>query len=127
MSTSTTTSKTTTVAVDAHAAKGWRKGSEWVVTVPGTPVFASGPTLTHARHDAGQQLATAAANATELPALVRDGDGSLWVFTPHADGYRATRLGADDKTSGCTTIGGGTPADAADAIVVHHAGAVRLV
>jgi hypothetical protein len=120
------TTKDTTVSVPATASKGWERGSAWVVDVPGTPVRGAGASLAAARQEAGHGLATLAANVTELPALVRDGDGSLWIFTAHPDGYRGMRLRADDTTAGCSMVGAGTPAAAADMLARNHDGAVRL-
>jgi hypothetical protein len=120
------TSKDTTITIPAHASQGWQKGSPWVVTVGGAPIYASDKSIVKARAQAGEEAARLIANVTELPALVRDGDGSLWVLTPHADGHRCMRLRPDDTVSGCTSFGGGTPAEAADSIVRNHEGSVRL-
>jgi hypothetical protein len=120
------TSKDTTVALPATATKGWERGAGWTVTVPNAPVYGHGASLPAARADASAQVATLIANVTELPAFVRDGDGSLWVFTSHADGHRAIRIRSDDTVSGCSSVGAGTPAEAADSIARCHAGSVRL-
>jgi hypothetical protein len=120
------TSKDTTIAIPANAYQGWQKGSPWVVTVGGAPISGVAQSIAKARAIAGEEAARLLANVTELPALVRDGDGSLWVLTPHADGHRCMRLRPDDTTSGCVSIGDGSPIEKADSIVRNHEGSVRL-
>ena len=120
------TRKETTVAIPAMGDKGWERGSQWSVTVPNAPIYGRGSSLAAARADAAEQLTALVANVTELPAFVRDGDGSLWVLTPHADGHRTVRIRPDDTVSGCSSVGSGTPAEAADSIARNHAGSVRL-
>lgn len=122
----TITDKPVTLAIEAHAHRGWQKGAQWAVTVTGTNVYGRGPTLTHARHDATEQIASLVQNVTESPACVRDGDGSLWMFAPHGDGHQSRRIRPDGIASNCHSVGSGTPAEAAEQIVKHHDGAVRV-
>ncbi len=118
--------KGTTVALVAHASKGWQRGSQWTVTVPETFLYGSGDTLAAARESVAEQALAALVAGSELPALVRDGDGSLWIFTPCRDGNRSIRVRPDGTVSGCVTVSGGSPAYSADMIVKHHEGATRI-
>ena len=119
--------KDTTITLGATALKTPReygRDAAWTVV---SPVYGHGTTLAEARVDASIQLDELVRNTAELPAVVRDVDGRLRIFTARADGYRETRIHPDDKASGVTWCGSGSPSSAADAVVRERPGSVRLV
>lgn len=118
--------KPTTLSITAQARRGWEKGAQWYVTVSNAPIYGRGATITAAREDAAAQLTTLVENVTTQPACVREPDGQLWILAPHAAGYQSRRIGPDGVASNCHSAGAGTPAEQADELVKHHAGAVRV-
>ena len=118
--------KPTTLTVPATARKGFGRDAPWTVTVLGI-ANGSGPTMRDAKESAAEHFTALAMNAATMPAMVRDGDGAVWVFTAHGSGYLGSRIrpGAESASIG-TTYGEGTPEEAAERIVRHHAGAVRI-
>lgn len=118
--------KATTVTIPATARKGFGRGAQWTVTVNGV-ANGYGQTERAAREDAAQHFAALAVNAAVMPAMVRDDDGAVWVFTAHGSGHLGSRIrpGAESVALG-VEYGEGSPGEAAEQIVRSHAGAVRL-
>jgi hypothetical protein len=118
--------KQITVTIPATARKGFGRDAQWTVTVSGV-ANGSGATMRDAKESAAEHFYALAMNAATMPAMVRDDDGAVWVFTAHGSGYMGSRIrpGAESASIG-TTYGEGTPEQAAEYIVRYHPGAVRI-
>jgi hypothetical protein len=118
--------KHTTITIPALIGKEYGRDGGWGATVAGIAVGYA-PTQREAKERASRTVLELASNAATMPAMVRDDDGAVWVFTAHGSGHVGSRIrpGAESASIG-TTYGEGTPEEAAERIVRHHAGAVRI-